>query len=628
MYFRQKKSRNGSILQLIRSFRDEKSRPRQQVVCSLGSANIPEEDRSVVAERVEILLSGQQDIIPVELSLSQKHWVDFVYSQIQLKVKATIAKDGEPEGEVQSVCIDQIEHTKSSRAGAEIVALEAWKQLEMATKLRELGLNESQIHAATVSVLNRLIDPVSENALLDWLDTSSLPDLLDAHFDGKDIKSRFYRVSDQVYAVSEELQAHLRDRQDSIWGYRNSIFLYDLTNTYFEGSASMVPEAKRGNSKEKRHDCPLISIAIAYSGDGLPRSHKFFAGNTHDGVSFPEMLSSIEADKGCTPEDGVKPLFVMDAGIASAQNLKLLRDKGYDYLVHDNRKNRGNFEEDYGAYQDEFMTLEGKGVSVYRKETEFSQKFESSNDEKEDWKEFILLCQSNQRKEKESAILERSAKSFEKEIKKLATSVAKGSIKQADKIHEKIGRIRNKHSRVSRFYEVDLVISEEGSGQKIRLSQKESFETHLNQTGRYILRSTCEFSDPQEMWMQYMSLTNAEDGFRCLKSHLGLRPIFHQTSKRCFGHLFISILALHLLCHIKRKLLAAGLEPRSWTSIKRELQTHCYSTLIVPVKDKGVYHIRKLGNANQKQRAIYEAMGLDWNHYRRTAPSKKIFKST
>ena len=85
MYFRQKKSRNGSILQLIRSFRDEKSRPRQQVVCSLGSANIPEEDRSVVAERVEILLSGQQDIIPVELSLSQKHWVDFVYSQIQLK---------------------------------------------------------------------------------------------------------------------------------------------------------------------------------------------------------------------------------------------------------------------------------------------------------------------------------------------------------------------------------------------------------------------------------------------------------------------------------------------------------------------------------------------------------------
>jgi hypothetical protein len=124
----------------------------------------------------------------------------------------------------------------------------------------------------------------------------------------------------------------------------------------------------------------------------------------------------------------VKPIFVMDAGIASAQNLKLLRDKGYDYLVHDNRKNRGNFEEDYGAYQDEFMTLEGKGVSVYRKETEFSQKFESSNDEKEDWKEFILLCQSNQRKEKESAILERSAKSFEKEIKKLATSVAKGSI--------------------------------------------------------------------------------------------------------------------------------------------------------------------------------------------------------
>ena len=628
MYFRQKNSKSGTVLQLIRSYRNDDGKPRQQVVCSLGNANIPEEDRSIVASRIDMLLMRQEDLFPIDLTPSQTHWVDFVYNQIQVRVKAMIGEEaeGKQDSDLHHIDIDKIEHTNSTTAGPEIVALEAWNELEMPQKLEELGFNSSQIHAATANVLNRLIDPVSENALNSWLTTSSLPDLLDTHFEGKNINSRFYRVCDQLYKESESIEKHLRQKQDEIWGHRNAIYLYDLTNTYFEGSASAIPEAQRGKSKEKRTDCPLISIAIAFSGDGLPRSHKFFSGNTNDGISFPEMLEQIEADPNCNPDSKIRPLFVMDAGIATHANLKLLRERGYDYLVNDNRGRRSQFQPDFELEKSKFEEIEGKGVQIFQKEYKWVMENEETQEE-ESWTEHILLCKSEQRKNKEMAILENACKKFEKEIESLCQTIERGRLKVPKKIHQRIGRIRQRHTKVSRFYELDLYPSTESESARLEWKLKEDWKSHLNNAGSYVLRSTTKFESSENMWHQYMSLTNVEDGFRCLKSDLGLRPIFHQTSNRCFGHLFISILALHLLAHIKRKIMEHGLESQSWETIKRTLSTHCYSTLIIPVKNGGTYHIRKVGNVTESQRSIYEAMGITWTEYRQALPIKKIFKS-
>ncbi len=112
------------------------------------------------------------------------------------------------------------------------------------------------------------------------------------------------------------------------------------------------------------------------------------------------------------------------------------------------------------------------------------------------------------------------------------------------------------------------------------------------------------------MWSLYTGLTQAEDGFRCLKTDLGLRPVHHQTSERVRAHIFISVLALHLMCYLKKSLEQADAPSRTWTTLKRVLSEHAYVTLSLKTAE-ATHHLRKLGEPNQEQKAIYKALEIN-----------------
>ena len=61
--------------------------------------------------------------------------------------------------------------------------------------------------------------------------------------------------------------------------------------------------------------------------------------------------------------------------------------------------------------------------------------------------------------------------------------------------------------------------------------------------GRYLLRSNQTAGDPNELWRQYMILTEVEDAFRNLKGDLAIRPIYHQLESRVEAHIFIAFIA-------------------------------------------------------------------------------------
>ncbi|HLE86580.1 MAG TPA: hypothetical protein VI727_02825 [Candidatus Brocadiaceae bacterium] len=72
--------------------------------------------------------------------------------------------------------------------------------------------------------------------------------------------------------------------------------------------------------------------------------------------------------------------------------------------------------------------------------------------------------------------------------------------------------------------------------------------------GSYLLRTNRRDLTEQEIWQLYVMLTSVERAFRNLKSDLGLRPIYHQKERRVDAHIFISVLAYHVLHDaIKRK---------------------------------------------------------------------------
>ena len=117
--------------------------------------------------------------------------------------------------------------------------------------------------------------------------------------------------------------------------------------------------------------------------------------------------------------------------------------------------------------------------------------------------------------------------------------------------------------------------------------------------------------DDADIWRIYIMLTRVESGFRALKSDLGLRPIYHQKASRTSDHIFISILAYHLLHWIEYKLRAQGINI-SWTALKRLLQTHGYATIVADA-EQGVCRVRKAGRAEPKQQQIYEILGIELN---------------
>ena len=87
---------------------------------------------------------------------------------------------------------------------------------------------------------------------------------------------RLYQVSDLLWKHREAIEKHLYHKELGLFNFDETITLYDLTNTFFEGDAKSNPKAKRGRSKEKRSDCPLVTLGLVLDGSGFPRKSQVF----------------------------------------------------------------------------------------------------------------------------------------------------------------------------------------------------------------------------------------------------------------------------------------------------------------------------------------------------------------
>ena len=110
-----------------------------------------------------------------------------------------------------------------------------------------------------------------------------------------------------------------------------------------------------------------------------------------------------------------------------------------------------------------------------------------------------------------------------------------------------------------------------------------------------------------------MMLTGVENAFRNLKSNLGLRPNRHHLADRVDGHIFITILAYHLLHAIEFTLRRKG-DRSTWPTIKRVLTNHTYSTIILPTAEGPVINLRKAGIPEDIHQNIYTKLGVDYSN--------------
>jgi len=595
MYFRLTKTKSTPVLQLVRSYRDDRGKVRQKIVVSLGSMSVPRHLRKEIADELENRLNGQQSLLPVSESVGK--WIDIILKKIdetrRWAPRINTSDVSADEEVADGVLVDRVEHENETELGPSLVLKRAWDELGIGNHLKSSGFRESQINAAMVSVFNRLIEPCSEHELPEWVSTVSLDELL-----GTDVKSygddRYYRVSDSLLEVKDSLEKHLRQREKTLFNLENSIVLYDLTNSYFEGKCLRNPKAQHGHSKEKRDDCPLLSLGLVIDCSGFIIGHEVLEGNRHDSATLLEMVACLEARLPFSPE---RPLVVVDGGIATDDNLKYLREKGYHYLVAAKRQSRNKFFHDF-CDVDSFSIVPERE----KKEPVFVKRLERNN-------ELLVLCRSDRRREKENAILSKTEEKFLKSLKNLNTRMKnpKTRLKKSASVYRSLGRLHQQYSRAAKYYNVSY---DEKTGRVSweRNEKKYADETELH--GCYFLRSSIKTLTDHEIWNIYVKLTRVEQAFRSMKSELGLRPFRHHREDRCDAHAWITVLAYHLMRWIEHTLELAGASA-TWPSIRRLLQTHCYSTIIIPSKDGKIRHIRKAGKPDERQRRIYQILNVE-----------------
>lgn len=598
MYIREKKTRTTPALQLVSGRRDHNGKVRQEIILSLGNVPIPDELRKTIAHEVENRMNGYQRLLPLQLDAAK--WVDFILKKLDSAGKLTPINHQEqkvmPETIIDGVLLDRLKHENTTLLGPLLPLEAAWKSLGMSEFLDGHKFSPQQISAAKISIYNRLIEPISENSLLSWAETTALNELFGEHIElsGED---RFYRVSDKLLACQPLLEIHLRERERELFNLNRTIVLYDLTNSYFEGEASANSKACRSaNSKEKRTDRPVVSVGLVLDGEGFVLTHKVFPGNLHDSRSLVEAVKNLQGLCG----NDRKPMVVLDGGIATTENLACLLENGFDYVVNGKRTTRQKFAADFLEVE-KFHQIGGRDdktpVLVRRLDSE---------------QEATVLCRSDERKKKEDAIISKTEEkllaAFEKLKKRIDKNDGKLHLeKGAETVNRNIGKLCGKYIRAAKFYDIAY---EAESRQLSWIRNDEKYQADAELHGCYHLRSSRKDLSDDNIWHIYITLTKVENAFRLLKSDLGLRPFFHYTEDRCDGHIWITILAYHLLRWIEYSLETVGCK-LSWQKIRRLLATHCYTTMIIPTTDGKVRHMRKPGLPDERQRAIYHHLAID-----------------
>ncbi len=595
MYIRRTQTRStasGESYYTYRLVRSERvgGKVKQLTLLNLGRHfDVEQTQWPLLCARIEALLSGQGALMPAEYPAAVERHAQRITAQLVARGKPAPSSAGaEPDaaGDVQSVDVDSLQLVRPRTVGVEAAGLWAMAQVDFAGLLGALGFTGPQRSAALGAIIGRMAAPGSELATYGWLgERSGLGELLDVDYEAMSLSS-LYRIADRLLASKGALEAALFDRVADLFGLSTTVTLYDLTNTYFEGTMADNAKAKRGHSKEKRSDCPLLTLGMVLDGSGFVRRSEVFDGNVSEGQTLAPMLGGLGAPVGA--------LVVMDRGVATEANLRWLRDNGYRYLVVSRERSR------------RFDPEKALGIDNAAGERLYLEKSVS-----EDGEEVRLYCHSERRAKKEEGINARFAKRFEDQLDKIAAGLGKPrTTKRLDKLWERIGRLKAQSRGMGQHDEIELVADENGVNAVALHYHRQPVEgSALTHPGVYCLRSSETDWDEEKLWRTYIMLTDLEAVFRSLKSELGLRPVYHHKEQRADGHLFITVLAYQFVQIIRRRLKERNIDG-SWRTLRQWLGGQVRVTAVFQRPDGHALHVRKATRPEGNHLAICQALGI------------------
>lgn len=598
-----KRNKSGSdyySYRLVESVRAD-GKVQQKTLLNLGKHfDIDSAHWSWLAQRIEQIIQGNfpqaelfetTPVVNAELEAEAQRCAALVLQ----KLSAPVVKQGEPLSikitDYQHIDVNQLDVLQPRSIGGETLALHAFQQLQLEPLLTEMGFNKVDRAAALGNIIGRIIHPGSERETHRWLQqNSALGELV--HYDYAQISlDRLYKVGDKLLNKKVTLEKHLATREQDLFNLRRHIILYDLTNTYFEGQASSNAKAARGRSKEKRSDCPLVTMGLVLDGDGFPLGSQVFEGNASEPATLEIMINQLSQ-----ASDHKSTTVVLDAGLATQANLDWLKSQAYHYIAVSRESHKEKPDLEHGA--------------VLVKDVQYDHVMAKRVIDS-DTQEVRLYCHSEKRESKDSAIRSQFALRFETSLQTLHDGLTKkGTTRRYDKIIERIGRMKEKYARVAQDYNIEVKADDEKlNAIAIQWSRNNAAEQKDNNAGVYCLRTDIDTLSEQEIWNTYIMLTEVESSFKSMKSELGMRPVYHQKEERVTAHLFITLLAYHVVHTLRVQLKEKGFH-LSWESIRNIMASQQRLTVSMPTKEGTQIHVRTTSRAEPIHQQLYDALGM------------------
>ena len=613
-------------LHLVESYQTEKG-PRQRLILNLGPLDIKREQYKELAAAIEKRLQSQNTEPSKQLSFmncddfnaedtSISTHADRAYKRIIEEKQTTKQNSNIPKpltlnkpvssGKYTSVDLATLEAHPALSVGPEHVCHSLWKELGLEEAIMSQGITIDTARLIEIEVMGRLMQCGSERRTWQWANNEST--LFELIMNGTQTVlphgsfRSLYRACDVAYSLRANLETHLSQKEKDIFDLPEKLCLFDLTNTFFEGSANKNSKAAYGRSKEKRSDCPLLSLALLIDENGFAKYSKTFPGNVSEPSTLKEVLNSLRETRPDLFNNGTGPTVIMDKGIATEENLKYLRECGLSYIV----AKRGRCEIDADRPSSIVREDKAKGSQVVV-QLSLEQLHDDSGD-------ILVNCRSINRRGKEASMRTKAEQKMLEELKSTQEGLSKKRCtKNYLKVVEKIGRLKQKYARVAKLYTIS-VIPQEGDvddttvATNITWIKKDGYDEMLTKEGSYIIRSNRKDLTEQEYWEIYMTLNNVERSFRYLKSDLGLRPCHHQNEDSTDAHIFITVLAYHVLHAIEYKLRNNG-DTRTWATIKHILSTHRRLTISCATPE-GAIHTRLCTTPTAEQIDIYRSLNI------------------
>ena len=300
-------------------------------------------------------------------------------------------------------------------------------------------------------------------------------------------------------------------------------------------------------------------------------------------------------------------IWVFDRGIVSEENLAAIRKRGGQYLVGTPRSKMKQFEAEL---------LKDNWTQV-RPEVAVKQVAIAPGEET------YILCRTAGRQEKEKAIRKRFSTRMEDALQRLQKTIAAGRLKDRNKMERRLGKIQARHPQVNDLIEVTLRDTPQGVRLEWEMKAERKAWRELRE-GAYLLRTNVQADSAEQLWSQYMQLTEAEASFRALKSELSIRPLFHQKESRVKAHVMVAFLGYALWVTLKHLLKrrpaivpqpsvsgvnnAQPLSPMKALALLSTLQS---ADIVLPTTDGREIRLRRITEPSAEQNSLLHQLGLN-----------------